>query len=529
MSQQLRRNLHLGRFLFFLGLWLGLLACTKDNGTDPVGPANEITSELYNQLKDSILAEFESQQYDSIFNDSVFLQVYNKFYAEEMGRLQSLNDSSVSKLYEAYQRSLDSLDSTRTYTLDSLDSARTYTLDSLDSARTDEEKKHQEEIIALQDSLDSVYQYNTQQYQQSINDARDSLYDTLYNEIYWDIYSQAATSNLMVSSYSSISILSPYLYPYLDSIYGSSSNVGQLATVSVYNQGTSGYHIQLEAEVNGITELAVQSAVVNPKKTTTIRIHPSLIVSAFADFPLVQERQVTLTLKVINNDREVEVWQMTKSIEVTPANVRGGFWSLSSGSKPDLSRYVAHWVRPQSDSMPSLIQSASAEHPDNRLVGYQDPSGTGNYAQITSTQVQAVYNALQKRGISYITAGYSGNVGQAILFPDQALRGRSANCMDGVVLFASVLERIGIEPVIVLIPGHAFLGWRTWSNSTTYDFLETTMAWGSSSFTAANSKGKTEYQDEVDAGNFTSGTSSYFSVFDARDDNIQAWPVSVNY
>lgn len=47
---------------------------------------------------------------------------------------------------------------------------------------------------------------------------------------------------------------------------------------------------------------------------------------------------------------------------------------------------------------------------------------------------------------------------------------------DGAVLFASVLERTGIEAEIVFIPGHAFIGYRTWSNSDTWEFVEATLA-----------------------------------------------------
>ena len=55
------------------------------------------------------------------------------------------------------------------------------------------------------------------------------------------------------------------------------------------------------------------------------------------------------------------------------------------------------------------------------------------------------------------------------------MRHRSANCIDGTVLFASLLESASLHAAIVLIPGHAFVGWEKWRGSDEWDYLETTM------------------------------------------------------
>src|SRR5690606_2706094 len=56
-----------------------------------------------------------------------------------------------------------------------------------------------------------------------------------------------------------------------------------------------------------------------------------------------------------------------------------------------------------------------------------------------------------------------------------ALATSQANCVDGTVLFASVLRRIGIEPLLVKIPGHMYLGYRLRAGSAESAFLETTL------------------------------------------------------
>ena len=98
------------------------------------------------------------------------------------------------------------------------------------------------------------------------------------------------------------------------------------------------------------------------------------------------------------------------------------------------------------------------------------------------TQVFAIWHVLQKRGFKYsnitTTSGKDSDaVGvQQVRFLDQAVQGAQANCVDGSVLFASVLRQIGIEPVLVLVPGHMFMGfYLSPGNPESIVYLETTM------------------------------------------------------
>ncbi len=51
---------------------------------------------------------------------------------------------------------------------------------------------------------------------------------------------------------------------------------------------------------------------------------------------------------------------------------------------------------------------------------------------------------------------------QRVQNPENLLTGTSTyvNCLDGVILFASILERLNLDPIIVLLPGHSLVGWR---------------------------------------------------------------------
>jgi hypothetical protein len=66
-------------------------------------------------------------------------------------------------------------------------------------------------------------------------------------------------------------------------------------------------------------------------------------------------------------------------------------------------------------------------------------------------------------------------ISQHVRFPDETYQNRQANCVDGTVLFASVLYKLGINPQLVLMPGHMFLGFFMDAGRSQVQFLETTL------------------------------------------------------
>jgi hypothetical protein len=81
---------------------------------------------------------------------------------------------------------------------------------------------------------------------------------------------------------------------------------------------------------------------------------------------------------------------------------------------------------------------------------------------------------------------------QRTRLPRQSLRSKSANCMDGAVLMASLLEGASLNASLVLVPGHAFVAWETWDGSGKWQCLETTMM-GEGVFEDACQSGQEQY------------------------------------
>jgi len=172
----------------------------------------------------------------------------------------------------------------------------------------------------------------------------------------------------------------------------------------------------------------------------------------------------------------------------------------SSGTIFNLSAFIAAWITPHTKGLEidRLIQQAKELHPQKMLIGYQgSPQTVEEMEKITGEQCKAFFQALKlKYNISYVDSSisfgwYERFRSQRIKLPSVTLQTGSANCIDGSVLLASALENIGIDPIVVLTPGHAFLGWRIWTGSDVLTFLETTMI-GHASFEEATRRGRDE-------------------------------------
>src|ERR1700674_1904491 len=135
----------------------------------------------------------------------------------------------------------------------------------------------------------------------------------------------------------------------------------------------------------------------------------------------------------------------------------------------------AAYVNENHPLIDKILQEALGTKIVNGFLGYQ----TDKPADVLQ-QVFAIWSALQKRGIKYsnttVTPGGSETVkSQHVRFVDQSLTNTQANCVDGSVLFASILRKISINPVLVTIPGHMYVGFYLGAGKSQFIGLETTV------------------------------------------------------
>jgi hypothetical protein len=234
--------------------------------------------------------------------------------------------------------------------------------------------------------------------------------------------------------------------------------------------------------------------------------------------------RATLHVQVDDLDGQVQlqstypIWLLARSSAYL--NVR----DPATGDFIDLRPYLAAWVTPNAPEIMDMLRQAAELHPKRQIVGYQvDAEGV-------RTQVQCIFEALKARQITYVNSlvSFSGEAGprmQRVRLPREALHYRSANCIDGTVLMASLLEFASLSPGIVLVPGHAFLGWQKEKNvdgindldpeTGSWDYLETTMI-GSDCFEEANARGRllaAQYQKQA----AKTGNPDFFYLISLRE------------
>ena len=142
----------------------------------------------------------------------------------------------------------------------------------------------------------------------------------------------------------------------------------------------------------------------------------------------------------------------------------------------DYSPFMAAFVNEDHPAIDRILRAALdiPAIPVRRWVGTQ-----GSPDEVLQ-QVWAIWYLLQRNKFTYssittVSDSRQDLFSQTVRPLSQSLRTQQANCIDGTVLFASILRKIGIEPIIVLVPGHAFLGFYTDAQGTKPAFLETTM------------------------------------------------------
>jgi hypothetical protein len=268
-----------------------------------------------------------------------------------------------------------------------------------------------------------------------------------------------------------------------------------LFTCTVHNTCNEIRRVRVTSYIEGYSARAVYSAEMHPNEEIAFHQLPALFRSGVKE--LSELTRATLNVLIEDLDtgkaeihRTYPIWLLANT--TAPLAVR----DPKNGAWKDMTRYLGAFVTPNALDVMAFLQTASNYHPERQFVGYQvDESHV-------EPQIVALYNALHDAELRYINSVIdfspdTGTANQRVRLPSESLKHKAANCIDGTVLFASLLEAISISPAIVIVPGHAFLAWETWSGApNSWRYLETTMI-GSHEYHQAEASGQktaTAYQ-----------------------------------
>ena len=249
--------------------------------------------------------------------------------------------------------------------------------------------------------------------------------------------------------------------------------VNPLLTCTVTNASAEIRRLRVIAQIEGYSARAIGSAELDPGVEESFDLLPTM-------FPEAVKKLTELTRATLN--------VLIEDLDSGKAEIHRTYpiWLLAHNTAPlavqdpqtetwnDMTLYLGAFVTPNAEKIMEFLNQAVEFHPEKRFIGYQGK------AEQVGPQVKALYDAQKNYGINYIHSVIdfspdTGSANQRVRLPRQSLHNRSANCIDGTVLFASLLEAVSLSPAIVIIPGHAFLAWETGAGNDQWQYLETTM------------------------------------------------------
>ena len=241
-----------------------------------------------------------------------------------------------------------------------------------------------------------------------------------------------------------------------------------LATLSVANTSAKPVLQVITAEVRGWSGQLRETAVIAPHEVRTFNLDPDLLPRAYDNGEM---RSATLVVEV---EDPVTGHTFAQQKPVFLHSASDLFW----GKKFANAQLLARWVTPHDERVLQLVSTAEHLLPGGRMRGYNIVPGVKLESQVRA-QARAVFEAMRRSRMSYVSSIYTfGNYPgetQRIRLPRETLELSNANCIDVSVAFASAMENVGLKPVIVIVPGHAFTGVRLAPNSQEILYIDLTV------------------------------------------------------
>ncbi len=220
------------------------------------------------------------------------------------------------------------------------------------------------------------------------------------------------------------------------------------------NSGSDLSNVMVECKGEFVTHYA--SAVLpHVENGRTIRLNDYEIRPNFKQLAMLTERISTTFEMVVWSDVDKgedrrELFRKDYDLELQPFDHWLGYTIV-----PNM---LASFVTPNHPMVQQMVVKGAkflkTQTGESAFLEYQ----TGDVNDVVK-QVAAVFAALHAEGIIYrsLPASFEEK-GQRVTMPDKVLSGKMGNCVELTTLFASILEALGINSVIAIKNGHAFLG-----------------------------------------------------------------------
>lgn len=258
------------------------------------------------------------------------------------------------------------------------------------------------------------------------------------------------------------------IFPALTS--GDPAQYWPVATLTTVNGSTRPVVEMVSAQIADWSRKSVETVQLEPNERRTIRLNPELLPKAFQNGEI---RPATLEVRASILGTAVQ-YSQTRSVYLHAAS--DFYW----GSDLSNAQFISRWVTPHDPAVLQLVAAVRNYVTRGRLAGYGLPGGSpAAVAAQVENEARGVFAAMQHRGVSYVDSasvyGHFTTLTERVRLPRETLSTNSANCIDLSVAFASAMENLGMQPVIVVVPGHAFTGVRLARGSPRILYLDLTV------------------------------------------------------
>ena len=223
--------------------------------------------------------------------------------------------------------------------------------------------------------------------------------------------------------------------------------INDIIVTNISDKEIKNAKLVITTEPNYIEFSEINIALINP--------HQSIVVSEFNAKPHLEEL-LNLQEKTIGHLTASIYIGDTKLVDITHTieylSYDTWFENHTEGSS-------ALFVTPNDIAVKNIVSLTGKEL--QKLTG--DPSISGYQTEdknLVVNHLKALYNALYNEGIAYINppASFEDRIGQKVRMPHDVLMHKQGTCLDLAILFASCIENMGLNPVLILVRGHAFVG-----------------------------------------------------------------------
>jgi hypothetical protein len=218
---------------------------------------------------------------------------------------------------------------------------------------------------------------------------------------------------------------------------------------------TADSEVRVEMAIDGILNPSVWEGSIYWDADEAI-VYPKAAWNFEALLKIREQRPVTATFTVTVDGEKLPARTETftvKSLNDCP------FYVVLDEDRTEFEGYselFAAYVNENHPWVDGILKEALQTKVITGFTGYQ----SGDPEEVLA-QVFAIWNVLQKRGIKYsdisTTTPSKWVYSQTVRFLDDSIDATQANCVDGTVLMASILRKIGLNVYLVMVPGHCLL------------------------------------------------------------------------